>query len=81
MPSDVVIVQLIASAVTLISLWIHRMHGSRENQAIKVLVNGQRTELLQKIDTLQLQLVKLTGENLRLTEQMEKKITNETDSP
>lgn len=85
MPSDVIIVQIIASLVTifttLIGLWVHRSHGSKESKEIKTLVNGQRTDMLSKIEGLEKRLVQLTGENIKLTAQVEDKTVHETDSP
>jgi hypothetical protein len=67
--SDVIVVQLIASVVTLLSLYLHRLHGSKENKAISEAVNGQRHAMIARIDVLEKQLLKMTGENRKLTAQ------------
>jgi len=82
--SDTIIVQLIASTVTLIALWIHRKSGSRErreiaatgsreNREIAETINGQRTALVVKIESLEKEVLKLTGDNMKLTTQAEDK--------
>lgn len=79
--SEAIIVQLIIGSVTLISLFIHRVHGSRENKAIATTINGQRTALVDKIDALERQLLQMTDANRKLIEEREKREKNETDSP
>ena len=79
--SEAVTVQLIIGTVTLISLFIHRIHGSRENKAIATTINGQRTALMDRIDALEREVTKMTVENMRLTKERDEKGKNETDSP
>ena len=79
--SEAVLVQLIIGSVTLISLFVHRIHGSRENKAIATTINGQRTALMDRIDALEREVTKMTVENMRLTKERDEKGKNETDSP
>ena len=64
--SDQVTIQLISSAVTLLAIYLHRMQGSRENKAISVSINGDRTLLLERMDALQKEVTRLSGANIKL---------------
>ena len=79
--SEAVTVQLIIGTVTLVSLFVNRIHGSRENKAIATTINGQRTALMDRIDALEREVTKMTVENMRLTKERDEKGKNETDSP
>lgn len=81
MLSDAVLTQIVIGAVTLISLWIHRVHGSRENRDIATSLNGHRTVLLQKIESLEKRLGAATGENIKLTAEAETRSKNEVPKP
>lgn len=79
--SEAIVVQLIIGSVTLIGLLIHRIHGSRENKAIAITINGQRTALMDRIDALEREVTKMTVENLKLVKERNDREKNETDSP
>jgi hypothetical protein len=72
MMADVIIVQLISSMAMLLGLYVHRLHGSKENKQITTLVNGQRTAMIEKIEELESRISKLVIENSKLADRLDK---------
>ena len=67
--SDQIAIQLISSAVTLIALYFHSRQGSKENKAISVSINGDRQIMIEKMNSMEREILRLTGSNATLNEQ------------